>query len=262
MKIYQVDSFTNEMFKGNPAGVCILENPINEALMQNIALEMDISETAFLYKEKDYYSIRFFAPESEVNLCGHATLASSHILYESGMIPESEEIIFQSNNSILKTKKKNGKILMNFPVLEIKERNDYNTFIDATGIEPLEMYDTNDHWTLVVLKNQFDLINIKPDLNKLIQNGLGDIVVTSLSEDKNYDYLLRCFAPAVGISEDPATGSAQCALAPYWNMKTGKKEFKALQASKRTGIFTINFLGDRVEILGNAITIFEINVLI
>lgn len=258
MKIYQVDSFTNEKFKGNPAGVCITDKPLEKDLMQNIALEMDISETSFIYKNGDNYKIKFFAPESEINLCGHATLATAHILYEKNIEPLGKEIIFKANSAELRTINSGDYIKMNFPVLELNERFDYEKFTEASGISPVAMYDTNDHWTLVVVENQNALINAAPDLNKLMQNGLGDVVLTSLSDDKNFDYLLRCFAPAVGISEDPATGSAQCALAPYWNKVTGKNEFKAKQCSKRTGEFKVILNGDRVEIFGKAVTVFEI----
>jgi len=255
--VYQVDAFTNEPFKGNPAGVCVTDRELDTALMQNIALEMNLSETAFIRKIGESFEIRYFTPEIEVPLCGHATLGSSHILYTTGLVNENDKIVFQAKAGELIVKKTGDWIKMNFPQYFLNKIDIPATFEQITNIQPIEAYESERGWKLFLLNSEDDVANIKPNFELLKQNNLGHIMVTSMSIRTGVDYVHRCFVPNVGINEDPVTGSAQCALGPYWKMKTGKTNFVAHQLSKRTGILKVDVLPERVEISGQAITIFK-----
>lgn len=260
--IYQVDAFTSEPFRGNPAGVCILDNTPEPGWMQNIAMEMNLSETAFVFPGKDGERIiRFYTPEAEVPLCGHATLSASHILYETGLAAVDEKIVFSSRSGALISSKNGSWITMNFPADTIKQVSELAEFEKATGFRPVELYDTGNFWSLALLKDEKQLKSITPDFVRMKGSKYGDLIVTAPSADKAYDYSIRCFAPAVGINEDPVTGSAQCALGPFWNMKTGKNDFICHQVSKRGGILKVSLKGDRVDIGGQAVTMFRAELL-
>lgn len=265
LTIYQIDSFTSELFKGNSAGVCITEKPLDEKLMQNLAMEMNISETAFTYPiDSKKYSIRFFTPTVEVDLCGHATLATAHIMFETGAVPKDKEIIFDSRSGELRVTYDKGWIKLNFPAYDSGKVNLAKAFSENTGTTPVEIYESTNGWTLAHLESEKDLLNLKPNVGALTEIGLGHMAVTALSEQKDFDYIVRCFVPKSGIDEDPVTGSAQCVLAPFWHAQTGKTEFNVLQASKRTGFLKVKYLVNekRVEISGQAKTIFKVEVLI
>lgn len=253
--IYQVDSFTAEPFKGNPAGVCVLENDMPEKWMQNVAAEMNLSETAFIVKEGGKFRIRFFSPETEIPLCGHATLASGHILYQTGIVKKDKKIIFESKVGDLFVRKSGNWIIMNFPAYDVKQMQIPDSAEKIIGIRPVELYRTDHGWTMVLLHNEEDVRNLKPDFAKMIDSPFGDLIVTAPSEDTNFDFCVRCFAPALGINEDPVTGSAHCALTPFWHKKTGRTEFFSRQVSKRSGILKVSIKDDRVEIAGHAKTI-------
>lgn len=255
--IYQVDAFTTEAFKGNPAGVCILEKEPSVQLMQNIAMEMNLSETAFVFPGSGNLIIRFFTPTTEMNICGHATLSSAHILYETGYVGKEEEIKFSSKAGILSVRKNGEWITMNFPVYKLERIDSFSEFEKVTGSKALELYKTAGSWTLALMKNEEEVRNMKPDFSKMRNSIFGDLIMTAPSDDPSYDFCVRCFAPAVGIDEDPVTGSANCALAPFWAEKTGKNDFNSHQISKREGILKVSLKGDRVEISGQAKTIFK-----
>jgi PhzF family phenazine biosynthesis protein len=255
--IYQVDAFTNEAFRGNPAGVCILESEPSEKWMQNIAMEMNLSETAFVFPGKDCRNIRFFSPESEVPLCGHATLSASHILYETGIVPGIETFRLLSKAGELLIKKQGDWVTMNFPKYDLKELSMDPEFEKVVGTNPVELYKAGFGWTLALLKNETEVRNLKPDFSNMKHSAYGDLIVTAPSDDPLFDFCVRCFAPALGINEDPVTGSAHCALVPFWNMKTGKKDFISHQVSKRSGVLKVSMKGDRVEISGMALTILK-----
>lgn len=255
--IYQVDAFTTEPFKGNPAAVCILEKEPEVAWMQNIAMEMNLSETAFVFPGIGCRIIRYYTPEAEIELCGHATLSASHILYETEMIKHSEEIIFSSKAGALHIKKQEDWITMNFPSFPLEKTEITPEFKRITGIYPQELYKAGYGWTLVVMKSEEEVRKVKPHFSLMKDSIFGDLIITAVSDDPAFDFCVRCFAPAVGIDEDPVTGSAHCALAPLWSGKTGKKVFMSHQVSKREGILKISFTGDRVEISGQAKTIFK-----
>lgn len=260
--IYQVDAFTTEPFKGNPAGVCILKNERSESWMQNIAAELHASETAFLTGGGNNYRIRFFTPEAEVPLCGHATLSSAHIIYENGLAGISEEISFLSAAGELKIRFSEGWIVMNFPaynVIPVENASDISKYI---GIVPSELYRTSHGWILALLGSETELLNLDPDFRAMKSSQYGDLIVTSPSDDPGYDFCVRCFAPALGIDEDPVTGSAHCALATFWHKKTGKTDFVSHQISKRGGLLRVSLIGERVEISGKAKTLFRAELLV
>jgi PhzF family phenazine biosynthesis protein len=255
--IYQVDAFTSQEFKGNPAGVCILDHEPDSVWMQNVAMEMNLSETAFVFPGVNCRIIRFFTPEAEMKLCGHATLSASHVLYESGLSKNDEEIIFSSKAGELKIKKNGTWIKMNFPVYSLEKIEITPEFERVTGTVPQELYKAGYGWTLALVKNEQEVRDMKPFFSLMKNSLFGDLMVTARSEDLAFDFCVRCFAPAVGIDEDPVTGSAHCALAPFWAEKTGKKNLNSHQVSKREGVLKVSLKGDRVEISGQAKTIFK-----
>jgi PhzF family phenazine biosynthesis protein len=255
--IYQVDAFTSEPFKGNPAGVCIIDNEPDTVWMQNIAMEMNLSETAFVWKGKECLNIRFYSPETEIPLCGHATLSASHVLYETGFVLYDEKICFSSKAGSLQIRKEGDWITMNFPAYNLETMEITPEFKALTGVTPVELYRTVHNWTFALLKNEDEVKNLKPDFARMKNSIFGDLIVTAPSSDRNFDFCVRCFAPALGINEDPVTGSAHCALVPFWNRKTGKTEFVSHQISRREGILKVSLRGERVEISGQAKTIFK-----
>lgn len=255
--IYQVDAFTNEPFKGNPAGVCILDSEPSTSWMQNIAMEMNLSETAFVFPGKECRMIRFFTPETEVPLCGHATLSASHILYEAGLADADDEISLMAGAGMLKVRKSGSWITMNFPSYSVNRVPVPNGFEQVVGVKPLEFYKTVNGWTLALISDEQIIRELKPDFKAMKNSEFGDLMVTAPSSDNKYDFCLRFFAPALGIDEDPVTGSAHCALVPFWHMKTGKKDFISHQVSKREGILKVSLKENRVEISGQAKTIFK-----
>ncbi len=257
MIIYQVDAFTSEPFKGNPAGVCILEKEMSDEWMQNIAAEMNLSETAFITGGKNEYNIRFFTPASEIPLCGHATLSSAHIMFETNIVKKNKPIAFYSKAGILNIRYADGWVIMNFPAYDLVAAEIPQDLCNYNVITPVEYYHTAHGWKFFLFRNEEEVLNLSPDFKALKNSEYGDMIVTAPSSDPRYDFCVRCFAPAVGIDEDPVTGSAHCALVPFWHKKTGRKEFTSHQVSKRGGILKVTHLGDRVEIAGQAKTIFR-----
>lgn len=255
--IYQVDAFSTEPFKGNPAGVCILDHKPSVTWMQNIAMEMNLSETAFVFPGRDCNLIRFYTPESEVPLCGHATLSASHIMFETSLVMSEEEIRFSSKAGELIIRNQDGWITMNFPVYKLEIMTITSEFERVTGSKPQELFRTVYGWTLALLRNEDEVRNMSPNFPLMKKSEFGDLIVTAPSSDKNYDFCVRCFAPALGINEDPVTGSAHCALVLFWNEKTGKSDFVSHQVSKREGLLRVSLKGERVEISGQAKTIFK-----
>lgn len=260
--VYQVDAFTSEPFKGNPAGVCILKKKMPDEWMQNIAAEMNLSETAFISGGKDEYRIRFFTPTSEIPLCGHATLSSAHIMFETGIVKKNKTITFSSKAGLLKIRYEDGRVIMNFPAYDLVAAEIPQDLCNYNVITPVEYYRTAHGWTFLLFRNEEEVLKLSPDFNALKNSEYGDMIVTAPSSDSRYDFCVRCFAPALGIDEDPVTGSAHCALVPFWNRKTGKKEFTSHQVSKRGGILKVSLHGDRVEIAGEAVTILKAVLLI
>jgi PhzF family phenazine biosynthesis protein len=260
--IFQVDAFTSEAFKGNPAAVYITNDMPPAERMQNIAMEMNLSETAFVEPGEKDFKIRYFTPVSEVDLCGHATLSASHILYETGIVKPDKAIRFSSKAGELNISKKGSKIIMNFPVYSLRRIDIPSSFKESTGLEALELYQSDYDWKLVLVSSEEEVIKASPNPDAIRNAGLGELIVTAISSNSAYDFVVRCFVPDLGIGEDPVTGSAHCALAPFWNMKTGKNEFRSFQASSRTGSLDVRLLDGRVEIAGEAVTVMKAELLI
>ena len=259
MKIYQVDAFTNQIFRGNPAGVCILpmEKMKDDELLQNIAAEMNLSETAFLCKQDGEYQLRWFTPEMEVQFCGHATLASAHILWEKEIEHTQDTIQFNTLTGKLYARFKLGKVELDFPTFDTEKVTAQKNINKALGIEPLFTGITRKSYLLEVANLEI-LKSLQPDFTKLKALGRA-FCVTCKSSDIDYDFYSRFFAPAVGLDEDPVTGSAHTSLAPYWSKKLGKNIMRACQASKRGGILECEMAPKgRVLIRGDARTVFEI----
>jgi PhzF family phenazine biosynthesis protein len=258
MKIYQVDSFTTEKFKGNPAGVCITDKFPDSALMQSIALEMNLSETAFVDIDNNSFNIRYFTPTQEVALCGHATLASAHILYELGII--KNDFVFKAQECDLPISMQDGWIKMNFPGYKLSKIDINPRFNEIIGINAIETFKSDNDWIVALVENEQDVINAKPDFEAIERENIGMLIaVTALSTDAEFDFVVRVFCnPVCGITEDAVTGAANCILVPFWNLKTGRDGFKSKQLSKRTGVLKTAMDGNRINIFGQAKTIFTI----
>jgi PhzF family phenazine biosynthesis protein len=257
MRTFIVDAFTNKPYTGNPAGVCILENDIPDELKGQIAREVNHSETAFVLKNQTGFKLRWFTPMAEVDLCGHATLASAHILYETGFVGENNTIEFETKSGILKAKLINEKIELDFPQLLIEQTSSNEIIENGFDIKPTYV-GSNHNSYLIEINSVDELKNIKPDFQILQNSDRGRFIITVQSTDGIFDFYSRFFAPGVGVNEDPVTGSAHCSLAPYWSKKLDKKILKAFQASNRTGILECEIAdNDRVFLRGQAVTMNE-----
>jgi len=250
--IYQIDAFSDKLFKGNPAAVCPLEKWLEDEIMQSIAMENNLAETAFVVFGKDNYEIRWFTPELEVDLCGHATLAAAHMLFSYDEDLEEDEIEFYSPRSgILNVKKIDNLYELNFPTDTLKKVDAPQLLLEAINKIPEEVYQGKTDYMLVY-KTQKDIIDIKPDFTMLGKLNTRGIIVTSKGEES--DFVSRFFAPFSGINEDPVTGSAHTSLIPYWSSNLNKTELTASQLSKRGGNLFCKFNDKRVLISGSAKT--------
>ena len=248
-QIYQIDAFADKIFSGNPAAVIPLEKWLPDEIMQNIALENNLSETAFFVPKENGFHIRWFTPAAEVDLCGHATLATAHVLFNHLNYTE-KEIRFESRSGILKVKKDGDLIVLDFPSSKIEEIEIPENLKLAFNIQPQKCFKGRDD-LMLIFENEADILNLKPDFQKIIESKTRGIIASAKSE--KYDFVSRFFAPAVGVNEDPVTGSAHTMLIPYWAKQLGKTALTAKQVSARGGILHCTFLDDRVEIGGNAV---------
>lgn len=249
LKIYQIDAFTSEVFGGNPAAVCPLEEWLPEATMQVIAGENNLAETAFFVPEGDGYAIRWFTPTVEVNLCGHATLASGHVLFEHEGVG-GDEIRFQSKSGPLSVRRDGGRLVLDFPASAVAPCATPAWVVEALGREPAEMI-TSAH-NMAVFGSQDEITALRPDFKILAGNDDLGLIVTAPGSD--VDFVSRFFAPAWGIDEDPATGSTHCDLTVYWAKRLGKTSLSARQLSARGGELSCSLRGERVDIAGKAVT--------
>jgi PhzF family phenazine biosynthesis protein len=254
LTIYQVDSFTDKPFSGNPAAVCILDELQDDGWMQNVAREMNLSETAFLHKQAEGYDLRWFTPTVEVALCGHATLASAHILWEIGLLEADEQAIFQTLSGPLMADQKGTWIEMNFPAKLEEEAKAPAGLIEALGVA-VKYVGKNQFDYLVEVESEDVVRSIKPDFGLLMSVNARGIMVTSLADSDEYDFVSRFFAPNAGVNEDPVTGSAHCCLSPFWSKRLGKDDLVGYQASARGGIVKVRYAGDRVFLGGQAVTV-------
>jgi PhzF family phenazine biosynthesis protein len=259
-KIFQVDAFTTEPFKGNPAGVVVLKDLTDTHFMQMMAAEMNLSETAFICESGEEYHIRFFTPNSEIALCGHATLAAAHILNEQKVVASGESIVFKTSRHQLVVQMDDHGIHMQFPTYNFKPTDTIAEFCEITGLgEPQEFYKSEHGWYMAYYADSAEVIKAHPRIQHMRHTDFGQLIITAPGNKKEgQDYILRCFVPAMGIDEDPVTGSAQCILAPFWHQKLHKTEMNAHQASQRTGNMHVRLMSeDRIQISGHAVTVFE-----
>jgi PhzF family phenazine biosynthesis protein len=248
IRLYQIDAFTDRIFGGNPAAVCPLEHWIPDKLMQQIAMENNLAETAFFVRDHDHFDIRWFTPEIEVDLCGHATLATAFVIFNlehfSGPVIE-----FGSRSGLLRVLKNGDFLTLDFPADKPVRSTAPENLLAGMGLRPLEIYRGKTDYMLVY-SNAGQIEKLKPDLSRISEADARGIIATAPGED--VDFVSRFFAPQSGISEDPVTGSAHTTLAPYWAEKLGRAELIARQLSKRGGWLKCRIVGDRVEISGQA----------
>jgi len=250
IKIYQVDAFTDKLFGGNPAAVCPLDNWLSDETMHNIAMENNLAETAFYVNENGKFRIRWFTPKLEVVLCGHATLATAHVLFNHEG-HKGDEITFDSLSGPLRVLKNGDLLTLDFPADIVKPSSMTSELRTAFQSMPTEVWKGKTDYMLVYSKEE-DITALKPDFGILAKAPVRGIIVTA--KGKNSDFVSRFFAPASGVDEDHVTGSAHTLLIPYWSAKLGKKNMTAIQLSARKGHLQCTFAGDRVMIGGNAKT--------
>lgn len=254
LRITQVDAFTDEPFGGNPAAVCILPEPQPAEWMQAVAREMNLSETAFLVREDGGYNLRWFTPLVEVDLCGHATLASAHVLWESGTLGQQEQARFSTRSGILTATRWDDWIELDFPLRPEQPSAAPDGLAAALGAKPLYIGRNVEDY-LVEVESESVLRALSPNFAALGRLPVRGLIATARSETADCDFVSRFFAPAVGIDEDPVTGSAHCCLAPFWSTRLGKDELVGHQVSERGGVVRVRVAGDRVLISGQAVTV-------
>ncbi|HEX9217060.1 MAG TPA: PhzF family phenazine biosynthesis protein [Gemmatimonadales bacterium] len=255
LRITQVDAFTNQPFAGNPAAVCILPKAAEPAWMLNVAREMNLAETAFLVRQRDGYDLRWFTPAVEVDLCGHATLASAHVLWEDGVLKPEAQARFHTKSGLLTADRRDGLIELDFPATPASAAPPPAGLIEAVGAKATFVGRSRFDY-LVEVDSEATVRALDPDLSGLSRVEARGVIVTSRADKKSeFDFVSRFFAPRSGVPEDPVTGSAHCALTPYWSAKLGKKELRAFQASPRGGELRLRLVSDRVRIGGQAVTV-------
>lgn len=254
LSIIQVDAFTNKPFAGNPAAVCILREPQGADWMQNVASEMNLSETAFLTRQEDGFNLRWFTPAVEVDLCGHATLASAHVLWETNHLKSDEQARFYTRSGLLTAERLGDWIEMNFPVKMERPATAPAGLLESLGISA-SYVGKNEFDYLVEVESEAIVRSITPNFSLLGQVPARGVIVTSRADTGGYDFVSRFFAPQVGVNEDPVTGSAHCCLAPYWSRKLGRSELFGYQASPRGGVVRTRMDADRVYLGGQAVTV-------
>ena len=253
--LYQVDSFASRPFAGNPAAVCLLDEPAEASWMQSVAAEMNLAETAFVVPADGSYSLRWFTPAVEVDLCGHATLASAHILWETDHLSADRPALFDTRSGRLTCRRVGSHIEMDFPADPPSPCDPPDGLADTLGVEPIA-YLRGRYDSLVEIESEDALRALRPDFRRLIDVPVRGVIVTTRGES-DYDFVSRFFAPGAGIDEDPVTGSAHCCLAPYWADKIDKPDLHAFQASKRGGEVQVRLNNDRVILGGQAITVLQ-----
>lgn len=250
--IYQIDAFTSTLFKGNPAAVCPLDHWLDDKTLLNIAAENNLSETAFFVKEGTGFRLRWFTPETEVDLCGHATLAAAFVILNH-IVPLESSVEFETLSGRLGVKNENGVLTMNFPSRKPEICPVPQELVKGLGGAPIEILKSRDYF--VVYDSEAEVVSLKPDMNLLEALDALGVIVTA--KGKSVDFVSRFFAPRAGIPEDPVTGSAHSSLIPYWAEKLNKNKLHALQVSKRGGELFCEWRGDRVTISGHAVKYFE-----
>ncbi len=249
LRQFQVDAFASRRFEGNPAAVCPLKEWLSDDLMQSIAAENNLSETAFFVPAQSGFHLRWFTPLAEVDFCGHATLASGHVLFDA-LDYEKQSVVFETRSGEM-TVERSGKLyVMNFPAQPPKPCSPPKTLIEALGAKPTEVLAADDY--LAVFESQAVVQSLAPDFARLGDLDLRGVIATAPGDD--HDFVSRFFGPKLGIDEDPVTGSAHCELTPYWSKRLSKKQLRARQISRRGGDVLCEIAGDRVRLKGSAVT--------
>jgi PhzF family phenazine biosynthesis protein len=251
--LYHVDAFTDRPFSGNPAAVCLLPNWKPDSWLQSVAFEMNLSETAYVVSNGAAYDLRWFTPKVEVDLCGHATLAAAHVLWHSDAA-KSNSLSFQTRSGVLTAGRKGNEIVLDFPLDPVKPGPVPSAVVESLGIEPL-FTGTGRFDFFIELAAEDELRRITPDFKRLAGVGGRGVIVTSRSQDPKFDFVSRFFAPAAGVDEDPATGSAHCCLVDFWSRRLGKNELLGYQASQRGGIIRVRVASDRALLSGRAVVV-------
>lgn len=251
--LFHVDAFTDKPFAGNPAAVCVLPAWRDHAWLQAVGAEMNLSETAFLVKAGDGYDLRWFTPTVEVDLCGHATLASAHVLWQEGFTKQ-EVLRFQTRSGVLTARRDGSDIVLDFPLTPDEPAEAPPALADALGAAP-RYVGRNQFDYLVEVDSEATLRRLAPDFRRLATLPVRGVIVTSRSDDPAFDFVSRFFAPGSGVDEDPVTGSAHCCLAAFWQKRLKKSSLVAYQASARGGVLRIDVRGERVDLGGRAVTV-------
>jgi PhzF family phenazine biosynthesis protein len=258
---FQVDAFTKTAFGGNPAGVCLLAEPAPDEWMQALAMEMNLSETAFLLPEEEGWRLRWFTPATEVDLCGHATLASAKILFENQPELRPGPLSFWTRSGQMQARWVEGRVELDFPAFRPEPLMIELAVAGMLGFQPVEAAFSGNFF-LFEAADEETIRTAKPDFAALAASTMPEVIITAKGHGGKYDFLSRFFAPQLGIDEDPVTGSAHCLLAPYWAEKLGKSTFTAYQASARGGWLNLRLVGDRLRIAGDAVTVFKMELLV
>lgn len=251
--LFVVDAFAERPFAGNPAAICLLESWPRDAWLHGVAAEMNLSETAFLVPDGNRFALRWFTPAVEVDLCGHATLASACVLWDQGRAAADEAIEFSTRSGILSARRHGEQIELNFPLTPQVEAAAPEGLLEALGTQATYVGKNSDY--LVEVADEQTLRAISPDFRRLAEVDCRGVIVTARSTGKPYDFVSRFFAPGAGIDEDPVTGSAHCTLAHYWQQRLGRSELRAYQASQRGGRVDLAIAGDRVLLRGSAVIV-------
>lgn len=255
MKLLQIDAFASQAFRGNPAAVCLLDAERDEQWMQDVAAEMNLSETAFLLPRGSDFSLRWFTPATEVALCGHATLASAHALWEEQILAPTDIARFHTKSGLLTAERKGDRIELDFPAT-LEQRADAPAgLLESLGVSEPIYVGRNEFDYLVEVASEEIVRELNPGHAQLRRIEVRGVIVTSRASETDADFVSRFFAPGSGIDEDPVTGSAHCCLTPYWSTRLGKEEMTAYQASPRGGYVYVQLAGDRVKLRGNAVTV-------
>lgn len=256
VKCWTVDAFTDRPFHGNPASICWLEDDRPTEWMQSVAAEMNLSETAFVQKQPDGYGLRWFTPTMEVDLCGHATLATAHALWSAGLAPPGQQLRFHTRSGMLSCIQTHGMIELDFPATpatQIPVSEGLKRALKA----PIVQAATSRFYQMAVLETAADVRQCQPDYQAMLELQTLGVIITAASDDSRFDIMSRFFAPAMGVNEDPVCGSAHCVLAPFWAPRLGTNEIRAYQASARSGILHLTLRGDRIGLRGHAVTVWR-----
>ena len=264
--IFQIDAFTSEPFGGNPAGVCLLEQAAEEVWMQHVAAEMNLSETAFVYAEGDHFQIRYFTPTTEVPLCGHATLATTHLLWQQGLVAADQLIALRAPIGPLAARREGDWICLDFPTIPSEPCDDDPELAQLLGAEIRSLHKTKSKVLLAEMDSVAVVRELQPEISRMVPSGYRWVIVTAatgatpsatdpLVEGRAPDFVSRFFAPGSGIPEDPVTGVAHCSLGPFWAARLGRAQLVAHQVSARGGVLHLRVGQERLDILGRAVTV-------